>query len=146
MSDSTRRGFITSAISAGAAVGAGSLIGAAASSAGVAAPAGELLNLAGMPYRQDDPRWGKKLMWDRKEVVTVAREFNDETRADANSLLYPYRDGNKRIGFLVMVTFLGVNGLEFEAAESEVVAEMLRLAEGTVSEEQLTTWVRAHSR
>lgn len=59
---------------------------------------------------------------------------------------HPYRDGNKRIGFLVMVTFLGVNGLEFEAAESEVVAEMLRLAEGTVSEEQLTTWVRAHSR
>jgi hypothetical protein len=47
-----------------------------------------------MPYRQDDPRWGKKLMWDRKEVVKVAREFNDETRADANSLLYPYKDGN----------------------------------------------------
>ncbi len=58
---------------------------------------------------------------------------------------HPYRDGNKRIGFLVMVTFLGVNGLDFEAAESEVVAEMLQLAEGTVSEEQLTTWVRAHS-
>ena len=94
MSESTRRGFISSAISAGAAVGAGSLIGATASSAGFAAPAGELLNLAGMPYRQDDPRWGKKLMWDRKEVVKVAREFNDETRADANSLLYPYKDGN----------------------------------------------------
>jgi hypothetical protein len=94
MSESTRRGFITSAISAGAAVGAGSLIGATASSAGIAAPAGELLNLSAMPYRQDDPRWGKKLMWDRKEVVKVARDFNDETRADANSLLYPYKDGN----------------------------------------------------
>jgi hypothetical protein len=94
MSDSTRRGFINAAISAGAAVGAGSLIGATASSAGVAAPAGELLNLAGMPYRQDDPRWGKKMMWDRKQVVKVAREFNHETRSEAESLLYPYRDGN----------------------------------------------------
>ncbi len=97
MSNSTRRGFIQSALGAGAAVGAGSLITAAASSAGAAgtpAPDGELLNLAGMPYRQDDPRWGKKLMWDRKQVVKVAREFNDETRADAESLLYPYRDGN----------------------------------------------------
>lgn len=97
MSNSTRRGFIQSALGAGAAVGAGSLITAAASSAGavgVAAPAGKLLNTKGMPYRQDDPRWGKKMMWDRREVVKVAREFNDETRSDAESLLYPYKDGN----------------------------------------------------
>ena len=94
MSNSTRRGFIQSALGAGAAVSAGSLTGAAISSAGVAAPAGELLNLAGMPYRQDDPRWGKNLMWDRKQVVKVAREFNHETRSEAESLLYPYRDGN----------------------------------------------------
>lgn len=94
MSNSTRRGFIQSALGAGAAVSAGSLTGAAISSAGVAAPAGELLNLAGMPYRQDDPRWGRNLMWDRKQVVKVAREFNHETSADANSLLYPYSDGN----------------------------------------------------
>jgi hypothetical protein len=94
MSEATRRGFITSAISAGAAVSAGSLIGAAASSAGVAAPEGNLLDLAGMPYRQDDPRWGRKLMWDRKQVIKVAREFNHETRSEAESLLYRYSDGN----------------------------------------------------
>jgi hypothetical protein len=97
MSNSTRRGFIQSALGAGAAVGAGSLITAAASTAGaagIAAPDGELLNTKGMPYRQDDPRWGKKMMWDRREVVKVAREFNDETRSDAESLLYPYKDGN----------------------------------------------------
>ena len=45
-----------------------------------------------------------------------------------------------------MVTFLGINGLEFEAAEAHVVAEMLLLAEGVVSEEQLAVWVRAHSK
>ncbi len=94
MGKSTRRGFIRGAISAGAAVSAGSLVNVAAAGAGVAAPSGALLNTAGMPYRQADPRWGKKMMWDRKEVVKVAREFNRETRADARSLLYPYSDGN----------------------------------------------------
>ena len=59
---------------------------------------------------------------------------------------HPYRDGNKRVGFLAMVTFLGINGLEFEAAEAPVVAEMLLLAEGTLTEEQLAAWVRSHSK
>ena len=83
-------------VGAGAAVSAGSLLTAATASAspGIPVPEGPLLNLAGMPYRQDDPRWGKKRMWDRKEVIKVAREFNDETREDAESLLYPYKDGN----------------------------------------------------
>ena len=57
---------------------------------------------------------------------------------------HPYRDGNKRIGFLALVTFLGINGLEFDAPEREVVAEMVTLADGTRSEEQLAAWVRSH--
>lgn len=58
---------------------------------------------------------------------------------------HPYRDGNKRIGFLAMVTFLGMNGLDFTATDAEVVAEMLALADGSVSEEALTEWIRQHS-
>ena len=58
---------------------------------------------------------------------------------------HPYRDGNKRIGFLAMVTFLGVNGYDFEAAEPEVVAEFLALADGRVSEETLADWIRQRS-
>ncbi len=30
---------------------------------------------------------------------------------------HPYRDGNKRVGFLAMVTFLGVKGHDFSATE-----------------------------
>jgi death-on-curing protein len=41
---------------------------------------------------------------------------------------HPYRDGNKRVAFVVMVTFLGLNGLIFEADEAEVVTVMLALA------------------
>ncbi len=55
---------------------------------------------------------------------------------------HPYRDGNKRIGFLAMVTFLGVNGHDFSATEAEVVAEILALADGSVSEEALADWIR----
>jgi death on curing protein len=57
---------------------------------------------------------------------------------------HPYRDGNKRIGFLAMVTFLGMNGHDFSATDAEVVAEILALAGGTVSEEALADWIRQH--
>ena len=58
---------------------------------------------------------------------------------------HPYRDGNKRIGFLTMVTFLGIHGRDLSAADTEVVAEIVALADGTVSEEALTNWIREHS-
>ena len=59
---------------------------------------------------------------------------------------HPYRDGNKRIGFLAMVTFLGLNGHHFSATEAEVVTEMLALADGSVSEEAVADWIRRHCR
>jgi death-on-curing protein len=58
---------------------------------------------------------------------------------------HPYRDGNKRIGFLTMVTFLEVNGHTFTATDADVVAEFRALAEGTVSEEALAIWIREHT-
>lgn len=58
---------------------------------------------------------------------------------------HPYRDGNKRIGFLAMVTFLGINGHEFDAPDGEVVAEFLALADGSVSENELADWIREHA-
>lgn len=58
---------------------------------------------------------------------------------------HPYRDGNKRIGLLAIATFLGINGYELHATDDEVVAEILALADGRVSEAQLTDWIRAHS-
>ena len=58
---------------------------------------------------------------------------------------HPYSDGNKRIGFLAMATFLGINGREFNATDTEVVTEILKLAGGHVSEEELSEWIRRHS-
>ncbi len=57
---------------------------------------------------------------------------------------HPYHDGNKRIGFLAMATFLGVNGCEFDAPDAEVVAEIVAVADGTASEDALADWIRLH--
>jgi len=59
---------------------------------------------------------------------------------------HPYRDGNKRIGFLAMASFLGINGYAFEATDAEVVTQFVALAAGDVSEDQLADWIRNHSR
>jgi death on curing protein len=77
---------------------------------------------------------------DRPDLSTVAAAY-------AFGLVknHPYRDGNKRIGFLAVVTFLGVNGYDFSATDAEVVAEILALADGSVSEEALADWIREHS-
>jgi death-on-curing protein len=57
---------------------------------------------------------------------------------------HPYRDGNKRIAFLALVTFLGINGKDFDASEEDVVSTMLALADGSLTEAQLARWVRSH--
>ena len=58
---------------------------------------------------------------------------------------HPYRDGNKRTGLLALATLLGLNGHELDATDAEVIAEILALADGRVSEDELANWIRAHS-
>ncbi|HSV30484.1 MAG TPA: type II toxin-antitoxin system death-on-curing family toxin [Atribacteraceae bacterium] len=55
-------------------------------------------------------------------------------------------DGNKRVAFMAMYTFLGINGYEIDATEPEVVDLMLGAADGSISEEQLISWLRMHVR
>lgn len=55
-----------------------------------------------------------------------------------------YADGNKRIGFLAMYVFLGVNGFEILSEEQEVVRLMLSVAAGTCDEGALAEWLREH--
>jgi len=56
---------------------------------------------------------------------------------------HPYNDGNKRVGFVVMATFLGLNGYACIATESDVVTTIVALASGSLHEEALADWVRA---
>ncbi|MBN2823610.1 MAG: type II toxin-antitoxin system death-on-curing family toxin [Coriobacteriia bacterium] len=58
---------------------------------------------------------------------------------------HPYNDGNKRVAFVVMAVFLGLNRLEFTASETEVVIAIVRLASGELDEEVLADWIRLHT-
>jgi death on curing protein len=58
---------------------------------------------------------------------------------------HPYSDGNKRVAFVTMGMFLGLNGLEFTASEAEVVTTLVSLASGTLDEDTLADWIRLHT-
>ena len=55
---------------------------------------------------------------------------------------HPYVDGNKRAALLAMLIFLGLNDLDLDATESEVVTVMLGLASGQMKERELADWLR----
>ena len=57
---------------------------------------------------------------------------------------HPFNDGNKRIGFLAMYVFLGLNGHEIVAEETEVVELMTAIAGGRRSEREIADWLRDH--
>ena len=57
---------------------------------------------------------------------------------------HPYRDGNKRIAFLTMLIFLGLNGYSLISPEADVVTTMLAVADNHFSEMDLSEWLRRH--
>jgi death on curing protein len=55
---------------------------------------------------------------------------------------HAFVDGNKRIAFMAMVTFLHKNGVAFSPDPAQATAIILSLAAGEVSEESLARWIR----
>jgi death-on-curing protein len=58
---------------------------------------------------------------------------------------HPFIDGNKRIGILVMLVFLEINGMEVACTDNELITLGLGLADGSVSDKHLFTWIIDHS-
>lgn len=58
---------------------------------------------------------------------------------------HPYSDGNKRIAFIAMYTFLGLNDLEIVASQVEVVSFMLQVASGALEESAIAEWLRQNT-
>ncbi len=54
---------------------------------------------------------------------------------------HAFVDGNKRAALLAIVTFLGLNGVEFDAPEPDAVVMIRSVAAGEISEEGLTRWI-----
>lgn len=57
---------------------------------------------------------------------------------------HPFIDGNKRIGILVMITFLEINGVEVTCTDEELITLGLGLADGTIDDEDLLNWIIDH--
>lgn len=58
----------------------------------------------------------------------------------------PFADGNKRTAFVALELSLLINGYGLMASEAEILAAMLGLATGEVSETRFARWVRTHIR
>lgn len=58
---------------------------------------------------------------------------------------HPFLDGNKRVAFQAMYIFLGLNGLQIEAREEEVVSLMRSVASGDTDEMHLASWLRENT-
>jgi death-on-curing protein len=55
---------------------------------------------------------------------------------------HPFVDGNKRIAFHALMTFLRLNGIGFTPDPAHATTIIISLAAGEVSEESLTRWIR----
>lgn len=58
---------------------------------------------------------------------------------------HPFIDGNKRVGFVVGILFLELNGIRFTASEADAAQAVLELAAGTLDEAGYANFLRAHS-
>lgn len=57
---------------------------------------------------------------------------------------HPFVDGNKRTAFQCMFVFLLINNIEITATEVDVVVTILALADGSLSENELSDWLKAN--
>ena len=57
---------------------------------------------------------------------------------------HSFVDGNKRTGYVVMETFIIRNGRRLEASPQEKYSAILGIADGSLSEDDLTNWLRSN--
>ena len=85
----------------------------------------------------------------------LARPLNiqaDESAADIASLAaayasgivkkHPFLDGNKRTGYVVMETFLVLNGQKLTVSKEDKYCTFIAPADGSLSEGELADWIR----
>jgi death-on-curing protein len=58
---------------------------------------------------------------------------------------HAFIDGNKRTALVVSITFLDRNGWDIDAAREDVYFTFLHLADGSLSEDELTEWFTKHA-
>jgi death-on-curing protein len=57
---------------------------------------------------------------------------------------HAFVDGNKRIAFVALESFLMLNGYELVADDAQCMLVTLSLASGAIGEDELAEWIRRH--
>ena len=57
---------------------------------------------------------------------------------------HAFVDGNKRIGLLVMISFLHINGIKIKCTDNELIDLGLGLADGKIDYKTLLDWINSH--
>ncbi|MDD5578253.1 MAG: type II toxin-antitoxin system death-on-curing family toxin [Methylobacter sp.] len=58
---------------------------------------------------------------------------------------HAFIDGNKRVAFLAVGLFLGMNGYKLKATQVDATLTMQAIAGGAMQEADFATWIRANS-
>jgi death-on-curing protein len=78
-----------------------------------------------------------KWHYEQAELVELAAAY-----AFGLAKNHAFVDGNKRIAFVAMMTFLRKNGVRFAPTQADATNIILSLAAGEVSEGSLARWIR----
>ena len=57
---------------------------------------------------------------------------------------HPFLDGNKRIGTHTMIVFLKANGINLKCSNTDLIHEILSVADNSVAYEDFLNWLEAH--
>lgn len=103
----------------------------------------QLRRFGGAPGLRDDgmlrsalERPTNKWHYEQAELAELAASY-----AFGLATNHAFVDGNKRIAFIAMVTFLRKNGVRFSPDQAQATAMTLALAAAEVSEESLARWL-----
>ena len=59
---------------------------------------------------------------------------------------HPFVDGNKRIGVLVLLTFLKINNVHLTATNNDVINIGMGIANGTLTYDDVLEWINTHKK
>jgi death-on-curing protein len=110
----------------------------------IAIHARQLRRFGGGPGLRDEGMLRSNLERPVKKSSYEAASLAERAAAYAFGLAknHAFVDGNKRIAFMAMMTFLIKNGVNFSPDPAHATSIILSLAAGEVSEESLTRWIR----